>query len=760
MPRTAPSLVLLSTLALGCRAESTTEPVATEPAARPSPPTTDLEELHAFARLYGYVRFFHPSDEAAALDWDGFAIHGVQRVTEARTRDELAQTLEALFLPVAPTLDVVVDGDAPRDAASLFPADTTGLEVVAWQHLGFGFGDLTSAYASGRTHRERREVPQGYERHTVLTSKLDAEPLRGQHLRLRAFARVDPSAPQASVRPSLFVIRPTEPTTRAFGAISMETRWTELSVETDVPADAKEISMGLTVHGQGAAWLDDVVLERRDGEAWQAVAIDNPGFEDDATRPRKWEAEADSFTLAITAEAHGGERALRVARKRQPSMAIPFDATPEPGELLTASLGAGLRCQLPLSLYSRDGRTLPPPGVQAPPAPTVSPDLPRSPEHPAVRTAAVVVAWNVFQHFYPYFDAIDTDWERVLDETLADALDDATPADTERTLKRMVAQLHDGHGNVQGPSVGDEASVPAWLGWVEGQVVVLSVPEDSPLRRGDVLTRIDGQDVHERLGAELSLASGSPQWKRYRVLRWGGLTMGPRAGKARVELRRGEQPLTVEVERGEAEVPPAWPHEPIEELPGGVWLIDLERAEWVEIFKNIDAIARAPGVVFDARGYPNGTHPVLRHLMSEAETDRWMFVPRIVYPDHERIAGWEEHGWDMTPAPPHIEGKVAFITGGGAVSYAESVMGYVEGLGLGEIVGGPTAGANGNVNPFTTPGGYGIYWTGMKVLKHDGSQHHTIGVLPTVPAEPTIAGVRAGRDELLERALAVVTTGE
>ena len=32
-------------------------------------PTT-LYNLKAFAKLYGYVRFFHPSDEASDINWD------------------------------------------------------------------------------------------------------------------------------------------------------------------------------------------------------------------------------------------------------------------------------------------------------------------------------------------------------------------------------------------------------------------------------------------------------------------------------------------------------------------------------------------------------------------------------------------------------------------------------------------------------------------------------------------------------------------
>jgi C-terminal processing protease CtpA/Prc len=44
----------------------------------------------------------------------------------------------------------------------------------------------------------------------------------------------------------------------------------------------------------------------------------------------------------------------------------------------------------------------------------------------------------------------------------------------------------------------------------------------------------------------------------------------------------------------------------------------------------------------------------------------------------------------------------------------------------------------------------------MKVLKQDGSRHHGVGIQPTVPCSRTKAGVAAGRDEQLERALAIV----
>ena len=33
-----------------------------------------IEYLKTFSRAYGYVKYFHPSDEADKIDWDKFAI--------------------------------------------------------------------------------------------------------------------------------------------------------------------------------------------------------------------------------------------------------------------------------------------------------------------------------------------------------------------------------------------------------------------------------------------------------------------------------------------------------------------------------------------------------------------------------------------------------------------------------------------------------------------------------------------------------------
>ena len=132
-----------------------------------------------------------------------------------------------------------------------------------------------------------------------------------------------------------------------------------------------------------------------------------------------------------------------------------------------------------------------------------------------------------------------------------------------------------------------------------------------------------------------------------------------------------------------------------------------------------------------------------------------MHVARIVGP-FDQWAGWESFGWDLKPETPHIAGIRVFLTDGRAISYAESVMGYVADRKLGAIVGSTTAGTNGNVASFATPSGFQVRFTGMRVTHHDGrTQFHLLGVAPDIAIAPTIEDVRVGRDPVLEAGLAV-----
>lgn len=85
------------------------------------------------------------------------------------------------------------------------------------------------------------------------------------------------------------------------------------------------------------------------------------------------------------------------------------------------------------------------------------------------------------------------------------------------------------------------------------------------------------------------------------------------------------------------ERPVEFEREEFVELDDGIVCVDLTRIEMKDLEERMDTLLRAPGIVFDLRGYPNRNHGILAHLLTEPDTStEWMQIPKIIYPDGER----------------------------------------------------------------------------------------------------------------------------
>jgi C-terminal processing protease CtpA/Prc len=75
------------------------------------------------------------------------------------------------------------------------------------------------------------------------------------------------------------------------------------------------------------------------------------------------------------------------------------------------------------------------------------------------------------------------------------------------------------------------------------------------------------------------------------------------------------------------------------------------------------------------------------------------------------------------------------------------------------FIGTPSAGANGDVTRLTLPGGIAVGFTGHDVRHADGRQLQRVGLQPQIRVAPTLAGIRAGKDEVLDRAIEFLKIG-
>jgi len=254
--------------------------------------TQPIQNLRAFAKLYGYVRYFHPSDEASQVDWERFAIYGAEKVKAAKNSEELKSILEQLFLPLAPTARIYLSDERQDDSQSWLSEKTKSLKVVAWQHKGLGFGSSNSVYMSVRLNRIN--VLTGGTGAGILNQGIEAKSYRGKKIKLKASVRTDVKGVGNQAQLWMRV-------DRAGGIMGffdnmsnrpiLSDEWKEYEIEGQVDDDAVMVFFGAILGGNGRAWFDEFqVLVMDENDHWQPAEINNPGFEEGEMdkKPRSW----------------------------------------------------------------------------------------------------------------------------------------------------------------------------------------------------------------------------------------------------------------------------------------------------------------------------------------------------------------------------------------------------------------------------------------------------------------------------------------
>lgn len=159
-----------------------------------------IQNIEAFGKLYGYARWFHPSDEAQEIDWDKFAILGVQKVEHIESDAELRDTLLRLFSPVVQGLQIAAgEIKSPVDLSLLMPPGTSKNKIVAWQHYGVHLGEKSNVYNSIRTNKPTSDFFSFF-----IGSVIDVSDFHGKEIKLTGYFKAKTS--DSKGKASLFLI--------------------------------------------------------------------------------------------------------------------------------------------------------------------------------------------------------------------------------------------------------------------------------------------------------------------------------------------------------------------------------------------------------------------------------------------------------------------------------------------------------------------------------------------------------------------------
>jgi C-terminal processing protease CtpA/Prc len=373
--------------------------------------------------------------------------------------------------------------------------------------------------------------------------------------------------------------------------------------------------------------------------------------------------------------------------------------------------------------------------------------------------------WNIIAYWFPYRDVLNENWDQVLREFIPRIALAATAEDYQRELMALIAKAHDTHANLWSsvqvrPPVG-KCQLPVMVRFLGDRAVVTGYLEAAAgaatgLRPGDSIERIDGVPLAELVAKWKPYYAASNDAAIFRDM-GRALTRGD-CTDTKLSVRRGAETVDVTAKRGSGF--PATgagigthdqPGDTFRKLSADVAYLKLSSVKVAEAANYIDSAAGTKGLVIDIRNYPSEFVVfALGSLLVDKETQ---FV-RFTSGDLSNPGAFHfGPPLSISPGKTHYNGKVVILVDEVSQSQAEYTTMAFRSSPKAFVIGSTTAGADGNVSEIPLPGGLRSMISGIGVFYPDKRPTQRVGILPDQQVTPTIEGVRAGRDELLEAAL-------
>lgn len=286
-------------------------------------------------------------------------------------------------------------------------------------------------------------------------------------------------------------------------------------------------------------------------------------------------------------------------------------------------------------------------------------------------------------------------------------------------------------------------------------VASFASPEDgasSGFEVGDVLEQIDGHAVADLVEKWRPLYADSNEAARLRDMGM-SLTQGACGARTAVVQRDRKTVILKPVRVAEGSLSTiAHTHDlagpTFRLLSKDVAYLKLSSIKAADIPGYIEAARDTKGLIVDIRNYPSEFVVFALGLMLVSHPTPFA---RFTFADLSNPGAFD---WGdrllLQPVPTHYAGKVIILVDEVSQSSAEYTAMALQSTPNAIVVGSTTAGADGNVSRIPLPGNFSSMMSGLGVFYPDKAQTQRAGVRIDVKSTPTIAGVKAGRDEVLE----------
>lgn len=385
------------------------------------------------------------------------------------------------------------------------------------------------------------------------------------------------------------------------------------------------------------------------------------------------------------------------------------------------------------------------------------------------RLLALYRYWNIIHYFFPYKELIGTNWNQVLRNYLPRIAAAKDSMAYNLALLQLVTSVNDSHASSYNPVVATQYNLylPVILHPASQHITVTGFRQDSLAalegwQQGDVIEKVGNRSIQELIRERGALAGGSNEPARLRILCAQNYLTGGTDSTVTLTIRRNHKSFTKTFRRYPFSqfTPWAEPKGPAWKiLDNNIGYVNMAILERIQVDSMMQALRNTHTIIFDIRNYPKGTMwSIIEYLHTKPVHFANLTYPYLAYPGTFKWTRPIALGGPMSAGRKdkvfHYTGKILALVNEDTQSQAEwTAMAFQTVPGC-VTLGSQTSGADGNASQVYLPGGYFTYMTGLGVFYPDGSPTQRVGVKVDITVLPTPQGIAAGRDEVLEAALA------
>jgi len=349
--------------------------------------------------------------------------------------------------------------------------------------------------------------------------------------------------------------------------------------------------------------------------------------------------------------------------------------------------------------------------------------------------------WNMINYFFPYKHLIDEDWNTKLSEYIPLFINAKSELEYELAAIKIIGDIKDTHANLWGGAdkIDEWKGVnysPVHLQFIENQLVVTDyyneeLKKEVGLNIGDIITKVNDISIETIVKEKSKYYPASNHPTRLRDISTDLLRSN--SNNIEIEFVSGNsnsQTKTLKLYPKDSLDTYRWYRKREEKsykmLDNNIGYVTLQNIKQEDISKIKNEFKNTKGIIIDIRNYPS------------------TFVP------------FSLGSYFVSSSTPFVKFTNGNINNPGEFTFTSNLEIPNKGKTYkGKLV--VLVKADGNVSTIMLPGGLRTMISGIGVNYPNGVETQRVGIVPDIEVKPTIGGIRQGKDELLEKAIEIIT---